>query len=95
LADTPIVVINGARQVGKSTLASAVLERVGGALVTLDDDAQRSAAREDPGGFVERQTPGVFVIDEVQFLPQLFRAIKTAVDRDRRAGRFLLTGSRR
>lgn len=95
MADTPIVVINGARQVGKSTLASAVLEKVGGALVTLDDDVQRNAAREDPRGFVEREIQGVLVIDEVQFVPQLFRAIKAAVDRDRRAGRFLLTGSTR
>jgi uncharacterized protein len=95
LADTPVVAINGARQVGKSTLARQVLERHGGTLVTLDDDAQRSAASEDPRSFVERATDGPLIIDEIQFVPALFRALKAAVDRDRRPGRFLVTGSTR
>jgi uncharacterized protein len=93
VADTPVVAINGARQVGKSTLAKMVL---GDAyeFVTLDDHAQLSAARSDPQAFVEdRKRP--LVIDEVQRAPELLLAIKATVDRDRRPGRFVLTGSTR
>ncbi len=93
MADTPIVAINGARQVGKSTLAEQILHSAGGSLVTLDDDAQRSAAASDPRSFVERNIDGPLIIDEVQFGPQLYRALKAAVDRDRRPGRFIVTGS--
>lgn len=95
MADTPIVAINGARQVGKSTLARQVLESAGGTLVSLDDRAQRDAALRDPRSFVERDMDGPLIIDEVQFAPPLFRALKAAVDRDRRPGRFVLTGSTR
>ena len=95
MADTPVVAINGARQVGKSTLAQQLWASNGGQFVTLDDAAQRDAARADPRGFVERNIDGPLIIDEVQRAPELFRAIKAAVDRDRRPGRFVLTGSTR
>ena len=94
MVDTPVVAINGARQVGKSTLARQLLQH-GGQLVTLDDQAQRAAAAADPRGFVERDLAGPLIIDEVQYVPELFRAVKAAVDRDRRPGRFVLTGSTR
>jgi len=94
MADTPVVAINGARQVGKSTLARQLAQH-GGQLVTLDDQAQRAAAAADPRGFVERDLAGPLIIDEVQYVPELFRAVKAAVDRDRRPGRFVLTGSTR
>jgi uncharacterized protein len=93
IADTPVVAINGARQVGKSTLVNAVLA---GSFdfVTLDDLSQREAATRDPHAFVEdRKRP--LVIDEVQRVPELLLAIKAAVDRDRRPGRFVITGSTR
>lgn len=93
--DTPVVAINGARQVGKSTLARQFMALAGGQLVTLDDAPQRDAANTDPRGFVERNIEGPLFIDEVQFAPPLFRALKAAVDRDRRPGRFILTGSTR
>lgn len=95
LADTPVVAINGARQVGKSTLARQLWQRAGGQVVTLDDETQRDAALADPRGFVERKFDGPLIIDEVQRVPELFRAVKAAVDRDRRPGRFILTGSTR
>lgn len=95
LSDTPVVAINGARQVGKSTLAQQLWRRNGGQFVTLDDATQRDAAAADPRGFVERQLDGPLIIDEVQRVPELFRAVKAAVDRDRRPGRFVLTGSTR
>lgn len=93
LADTPVVVIQGARQVGKSTLARAIADREDGVYVTLDDELQRAAAERDPVTFVQRGSDAMLVIDEVQRVPSLILAIKAAVDRDRRAGRFLLTGS--
>jgi predicted AAA+ superfamily ATPase len=93
LADTPVVLLLGARQVGKSTLARALLEAYpGGRYLTLDDPAVRRAAEVDPDGFVA-QFKGTTVLDEIQLAPHLFRAIKAEVDRDRRPGRFLLTGS--
>lgn len=93
LADTPVVVLQGARQVGKSTLAQAVIEGRPGAYVSLDDEIQRDAAIRDPVTFLERGSTATLVIDEVQRVPSLILAIKASVDRDRRPGRFLLTGS--
>ena len=92
MADTPIVVIQGARQVGKSTLASMVLDGIGAELLTLDDPQVRAGAMADPVGFLDR-ADGCIGIDEVQLEPGLIGAIKANVDRDRRPGRFLLTGS--
>jgi predicted AAA+ superfamily ATPase len=92
LADTRVVLISGARQVGKSTLAQqALAERGNVRMLTLDNPAVLSAAASDPVGFVEHD--GVTVIDEVQHVPVLALAIKERVDRDQRPGQFLLTGS--
>lgn len=93
LADTPVVLINGARQTGKTTLVRwlSAHERPARYL-TLDDAATLSAARADPSGFIAG-LDGPIVLDEVQGAPELFPAIKMAVDRRRVAGRFLLTGS--
>ena len=94
LADTRVVVINGARQTGKSTLARLVMsEYPGSELRYLDEAALRDAAWADPGLFVRHD--GLLVIDEVQRVPDLFLAIKHEVDIDPRPGRFLLTGSAR
>lgn len=91
-ADTPVVLINGARQTGKTTLALAVAEKTGARYFTLDDAATLALAHADPQGFIPGLS-GPVVLDEVQLCPALFPAIKLAVDRDRRPGRFLLTGS--
>ncbi|MCA9300424.1 MAG: ATP-binding protein, partial [Phycisphaerales bacterium] len=91
LEDTPVVLIHGARQVGKTTLASAI----GGPerqTYSLDRTPILEAARSDPDGFVDGLPKSVF-LDEVQRAPGLFQAIKHAVDRDRTPGRFLLSGS--
>ncbi|MFA5551091.1 MAG: ATP-binding protein, partial [Trueperaceae bacterium] len=93
LGDTPIAVIQGARQVGKSTLAKQLLEELGGEFESLDDAGSLAAAEADPDGFVDRPGGGMLVIDELQRAPGLVRALKAAVDRDRRPGRFLVTGS--
>jgi predicted AAA+ superfamily ATPase len=92
LADTPVVVVHGARQCGKTTLALRVGGRRGYEYVNLDDDAARRAARDDPAGFVAR-LPERVIIDEVQRAPELFLPLKVEVDRHRVPGRFLLTGS--
>lgn len=94
LADTPVVVINGARQSGKSTLVQGLssnkdqLRRY----LTLDDAVVLNAAKSDPAGFIEG-LQGPITLDEVQRAPELFLPIKAAVDRNREPGRFLLTGS--
>lgn len=94
LQDTRVVVVNGARQVGKSTLAEVALRSSpGGTARFLDDPATRAAATEDPVRFVQHD--GLMLIDEVQRVPELWLTIKHAVDRDPRPGRFLLTGSAR
>jgi uncharacterized protein len=93
LADTPLVFLNGARQTGKSTLVRDLAEGERPArYLTFDDATVLSAARHDPAGFVAG-LEGPVIIDEVQHVPDIFPALKLAVDRDRRPGRFLLTGS--
>lgn len=94
LADTRVVVVLGARQVGKSTLVAQIAEGEpdGRLIITLDDEARRRGAIEDPTGFVaDLDTP--VAIDEVQRAPGLLLAIKQSVDIDQRPGRYLLTGS--
>src|SRR5664279_1480757 len=94
LADTRVVVLNGARQTGKSTLASLIVgDHPGAEMRYLDDAATRAAAESDPTRFVRHD--GLLVIDEVQRVPDLLLSIKDVVDRDPRPGRFLLTGSPR
>ncbi|RFO96342.1 ATPase [Rhodoferax lacus] len=95
LRDTPVVLINGARQSGKSTLAQwaqSGAESTPRRYLTLDDTAVLSAAKSDPAGFVNG-LQGPVTLDEVQRAPELFLPIKAAVDRHREPGRFLLTGS--
>jgi predicted AAA+ superfamily ATPase len=92
LADTPVVLVHGPRQCGKTTLTRMVGDPAGYTYVTFDDDVQLAAARSDPVGFVA-DLPDKVVLDEVQRVPDLFLALKSAVDRHRTPGRFILTGS--
>ncbi|WP_252178193.1 ATP-binding protein [Endozoicomonas sp. 4G] len=90
LQDTPVVCLLGARQVGKSTLCRELSpER---AYLTFDDSSVLQAAKDDPAGFVQN-LPEYVTLDEVQRVPELLFAIKAEVDRNRKPGRFLLTGS--
>ena len=92
LADSPIVLIHGPRQCGKTTLAQIIGERKGYAYVSFDDAVLCTAAQADPVGFAG-DLPERVILDEVQRAPALFSALKVAVDRKRSAGRFILTGS--
>jgi hypothetical protein len=90
LTDTPVVLVTGPRQCGKSTL---VREMVRGPreFLNMDNATLLASAQSDPDGLlrgVDRLT-----IDEVQRAPDLLRSIKKSVDENRRPGRFLLTGS--
>lgn len=90
LADTPVVCVLGPRQSGKTTLVRQLAPDR--AYFSLDDDRYQRAAADDPIGFVA-SLPRQATLDEVQRAPSLLPAIKLAVDRDRRPGRLLLTGS--
>lgn len=93
LGDTRVVLLTGARQSGKSTLARQVSKGRETTVRNLDRAATRQAAEFDPTSFV--RSPGLLAIDEVQRVPELLLAIKEVVDEDQRPGQFLLTGSAR
>jgi predicted AAA+ superfamily ATPase len=93
LSDTPAVLINGARQTGKSTLVqSGDLGLENRQYLTFDDPGLLAAARRDPNGFIAGLNLPV-TLDEIQHVPELFSAVKAAIDRNRQPGHFLLTGS--
>jgi predicted AAA+ superfamily ATPase len=91
LLDTPVVLLAGPRQAGKTTLVRQVAQQQGLRYLTMDDELTLLSAREDPVGMIRGLDRAV--IDEIQRAPQLLLAIKKSVDEDRRPGRFLLTGS--
>jgi uncharacterized protein len=88
--DTPVILLTGARQTGKSTLAELI--RPDALHLTFDNLDTLSQARMDPIGFLA-DVPRYVVIDEIQRLPELFLPLKALVDKERLPGRFLLTGS--
>ena len=88
----PAMMLLGARQVGKSTLTH-LLDLPQARYMTLDDTATLNSALEDPVGFITSGGTETLVIDELQRCPELLLEIKASIDRDRRPGRFLLTGS--
>ncbi|MCD8503853.1 MAG: ATP-binding protein [Burkholderiaceae bacterium] len=92
LAYSPVVLVHGPRQCGKSTLAKMLGDRQGYGYLSFDNAVTRRSADEDPLGFVD-DLPSRVILDEVQRVPALFTTLKSVVDRDRQPGRFLLTGS--
>lgn len=91
LEESPVVLINGARQTGKSTLVQTLLNKTH-VYYTLDDYTILSAIKSDPYNFlVSQKTP--IILDEIQRAPEAFIALKRIVDERRDPGRFVLTGS--
>lgn len=92
----PVLLLTGPRQVGKTTLLAwcARQEVEPRRYVTLDDADARALARDDPALFLQAW-PAPVIIDEVQYAPQLFSAIKQQVDRHPVNGQFWLTGSQK
>ncbi|HRZ08106.1 MAG TPA: ATP-binding protein [Candidatus Competibacteraceae bacterium] len=89
-AQFPALVLSGARQAGKTSLVRHLFPQAD--YVTLDIPRDAETARLDPSGFLAgRREP--LILDEVQYVPELPRHLKIAIDRDRRPGRFILTGS--
>ncbi|CAB1369906.1 ATPase [Denitratisoma oestradiolicum] len=90
----PVLMVTGPRQVGKTTLLEMCARDTPRNYVTLDDLDARALAQSDPALFLQTwQTP--VIIDEIQYAPQLFSAIKMQVDRDKSNGQFWLTGSQK
>ncbi len=92
LGDTPVVLIHGPRQCGKTTLAQMIGRKRNYTYFSFDDDVTREAATFDPLGFVT-DLPERVILDEVQRVPGIFSTLKLVVDKKRTPGRFLLTGS--
>ena len=90
--DTPLLLLKGARQVGKSTLMQELISSFKGHALSFDDPNILTSAKTDPAGFISQlQTP--VLLDEVQRAPEVILPLKLRVDKDRTPGQFLLTGS--
>ncbi|MEZ0542921.1 ATP-binding protein [Fibrella arboris] len=86
----PIITITGPRQSGKTTLAK--LLRPTFRYVSLESLTEREFARQDPKGFLETYRNGV-ILDEVQYVPELFSYLQVVTDERQRTGEYILTGS--
>lgn len=93
LAAFPAVIVQGGRQVGKSTLVKTIAAECNSRIFTLDDPETRLMLERDPRAVFEAAPDALIVIDEIQLMPDLIRVIKADIDDNRRPGRFLLTGS--
>ncbi|MBI2876052.1 MAG: ATP-binding protein, partial [Candidatus Tectomicrobia bacterium] len=91
LEDMPVVAVTGMRQTGKSTFLQSQGGLKGRRYVTFDDFAQLAAAKETPERFID--TDGPLTIDEAQKCPEILDVIKKRVDKKRKQGQFLLSGS--
>lgn len=87
-----VVLLTGARQIGKTTMLQHMAQGTGRKYVTLDDPFARDLAVHDPLAFFQTYEPPVLV-DEVQYAPELFPIIKLIADREHVPGLFWLTGS--
>jgi predicted AAA+ superfamily ATPase len=93
IADTPVILLNGARQTGKSTFLSSMQQDSASQVFSLDDLVTLQAIQSNAQAYLAGLPDIRIILDEVQRAPELFLPLKEAVDRDRRPGRFLLTGS--
>lgn len=87
-----VVSVTGARQVGKTTLVRQIASRSGMHYISLEDPIAQAGAKADPDQWLAANPPPL-AIDEIQHVPDLFRAIKRRVDDNNRSGQYLITGS--
>jgi len=92
LKRSPVVLLTGARQTGKTTLVKQLCQHKGYSYITFDDLRYLSAAQNDPISFISNLELPV-ILDEIQRVPELFLSIKKVVDENRKPGMFALTGS--
>ena len=90
--ESPVVLVTGPRQVGKTTMLQKLMENTDRDYVSLDDLHERALAKTDPELFLQLHKPPV-LIDEVQYAPELFTYIKIYADKNRSNGDFWLTAS--
>jgi predicted AAA+ superfamily ATPase len=90
LGKYPVVAITGPRQSGKTTLCQMLKPKF--TYVNLEDISLRSFAKEDPKGFLETYKEGV-IIDEIQYVPDLFSYLQVYTDKRRKNGEYIITGS--
>lgn len=88
----PALVVTGPRQSGKTTLLKSMLGE-SHRYINLEDPDTRMRIKEDPRGFLERYFKQAMLFDEIQYAPELLSYIKTLIDDDRKAGRWVFTGS--
>jgi len=93
MEEEPVVIVQGARTVGKSTLMRSLASSAGRTIVDLDEPETRDAVEASPSVFAGGEPPVFF--DEYQHVPLILDAIKAELNRDLRPGRFVLTGSTR
>ncbi len=86
----PVLCVTGPRQSGKTTLVRMVFPDI--PYLSLEDPDIARLAREDPRGILANYSDGL-ILDEAQYVPEIFRYLKTAVDIDPRPARFIVTGS--
>ena len=87
----PVVILTGARQIGKTTLFEHIAKEER-KIISLDNPILRKNAKEDPEKFLQTYSPPI-LIDEIQYAPELFPYIKIYVDKNKKNGDFWLTGS--
>jgi len=93
LEDFRVVAINGPRQSGKTTLSKEIAKELGMNYYTLDNEATKLTAQNNPIPFIEQLSKTPSVIDEIQMVPEIISALKISVDEKNQSGMFLLTGS--
>jgi len=86
----PVICITGPRQSGKTTLAKLAFPKK--QYFSLEDPDTLLLARSDPRGFLD-QWPDGLILDEAQYLPEIFKYVKAMVDNDPKPGRYIITGS--
>lgn len=88
----PVLLVTGSRQTGKTTLLKGYIQKEGLEYLTFDNPDHVLNVKTDPAFFISLHGSPV-IFDEVQYVPELFRYIKIAVDENRKNGMFFLTGS--